>query len=135
MGLDRVARLADGWLASAYNTAPGQFGTAKAALAEMLAEGGRDPEGFPNALVTMWTWISEDRAETDRMLGEVLAPLLRRDPGELRERLCIGSAEHCARVLSDYGREGCEWVQLWPLGEERRQIELFAERVIPEITV
>ena len=67
------------------------------------------------------------------MLEAVLAPLLKRPPDELRDRLCIGSAEHCAAVLSSYARAGCEWVQLWPLGDERRQIELFAERVRPEI--
>jgi len=66
------------------------------------------------------------------MLDDVLAPLLRRDAQELGDRLCIGSAEHCARVLSDYAEAGCEWVQLWPLGDERRQVELVAERVIPQ---
>jgi alkanesulfonate monooxygenase SsuD/methylene tetrahydromethanopterin reductase-like flavin-dependent oxidoreductase (luciferase family) len=132
-GLDRVARLADGWLASAYNTSPEVFAAAKASLAEKLAERGRDPDGFPNGLATMWTWVSEDAAETTQVLDKVLAPLLRREPDELRDRLCIGSAEHCARVLSDYAHAGCDWVQLWPLGEERRQIELLAERVIPEV--
>jgi alkanesulfonate monooxygenase SsuD/methylene tetrahydromethanopterin reductase-like flavin-dependent oxidoreductase (luciferase family) len=134
-GLRRVARLADGWLASAYNTSPEAFGAARASLAEKLRERDRDPDGFPNALVTMWTWVSGDAAETDRMLDEVLAPLLRREPDELRDRLCIGSAEHCAQVLSDYAGAGCEWVQLWPLGDERQQIELLAERVIPQIAV
>ena len=132
-GLSRVARLADGWLASAYNTTPEQFAAARSSLAGKLRERGRDPEAFPNGLATMWAWVSEDRAESAHMLGEVIAPLLRRDPEELRDGLCIGSAEHCAQVLSDYAGAGCEWVQLWPLGEERRQIELFAERVIPLI--
>jgi alkanesulfonate monooxygenase SsuD/methylene tetrahydromethanopterin reductase-like flavin-dependent oxidoreductase (luciferase family) len=131
-GLRRVARLADGWLASAYNTSPQRFAAAKSSLGEELAERGRDPDGFPNALATMWMWVTEDGAEASRMLDEVIAPLLRRDPAEL-DRLCIGSAGHCAQVLSDYAEAGCEWVQLWPLGEERRQIELLAERVIPEI--
>ncbi len=132
-GLSRVARLADGWLASAYNTTPDRFGAARESLAQKLAAGGRDPAGFPNALVTMWAWVTEDRADADHMLEAVLAPLLKRPPDELRDRLCIGSAEHCAAVLSSYARAGCEWVQLWPLGDERRQIELFAERVRPEI--
>jgi alkanesulfonate monooxygenase SsuD/methylene tetrahydromethanopterin reductase-like flavin-dependent oxidoreductase (luciferase family) len=131
-GLRRVARLADGWLASAYNTSPERFAAAKSSLGEELAERGRDPDGFPNALATMWMWVTEDGAEASRMLDEVIAPLLRRDPAEL-DRLCIGSTGHCAQVLSDYAEAGCEWVQLWPLGEERRQIELLAERVIPEI--
>jgi len=131
VGLRRVARLADGWLASAYNTTPERFVAARRLLQERLEEFGRDSAGFPNALVTMWTWVSEDRDEADRMLDEVLAPLLRRDPEELRDHLCVGSAEHCAELLSRYARAGCEWIQLWPLGEERRQIELFAERVIP----
>jgi hypothetical protein len=77
--------------------------------------------------------VSEDNGETTRMLDEVLAPLLRRDPAELRDRLCIGSAEHCAQVLSDYAEAGCEWVQLWPLGDEPRQIERLADSVIPAL--
>jgi alkanesulfonate monooxygenase SsuD/methylene tetrahydromethanopterin reductase-like flavin-dependent oxidoreductase (luciferase family) len=132
-GLRRVARLADGWLASAYNTSPEVFAAARASLAENLAAQGREASGFPNGLATMWTWVSEDATETARVLDEGLAPQLGRDPDELRDRLCIGSAEHCASVLSDYVQAGCEWVQLWPLGDERRQIELFADRVIPQI--
>jgi alkanesulfonate monooxygenase SsuD/methylene tetrahydromethanopterin reductase-like flavin-dependent oxidoreductase (luciferase family) len=132
-GLRRVARLGDGWLASAYNTTPDRFDAAKQSLGQKLKERGRDPVGFPNALVTMWTWVSEDRAEANRMLDEVLAPLLRRDPEELRCQVCVGSSQHCAELLSGYARAGCEWVQLWPLGEERRQIELFTENVIPLI--
>jgi alkanesulfonate monooxygenase SsuD/methylene tetrahydromethanopterin reductase-like flavin-dependent oxidoreductase (luciferase family) len=132
-GLRRVARMADGWLASAYNTSPDEFAAARESLGEKLAERDRDPNGFPNALVTMWTWVSEDGPETSRMLDEVLAPLLRRDPAELRDRLCIGSAEHCAGILSDYAQAGCEWVQLWPLGDEPRQIEVVADSVLPEL--
>src|SRR5215218_3873553 len=78
-GLSRVARLADGWLASAYNTTPEQFAAARESLRAKLVECGRDAEGFPNALVTMWTWVTEDRAEAERVLGDVLAPLLKRD--------------------------------------------------------
>ena len=91
-----------------------------------LAERGREPDGFPNALATMWTWVSQDRAEGDRVLTEVLAPVLRRDPDELRAQVCVGPAEHCAELLSRYAEAGCERVYLWPLGDEPRQIELVA---------
>jgi alkanesulfonate monooxygenase SsuD/methylene tetrahydromethanopterin reductase-like flavin-dependent oxidoreductase (luciferase family) len=125
-GLRRVARLGDGWFASAYNTTPDGFRAAKESLSEQLHAHGRDPDRFPNALVTMWTWITEDANEADRMLRDVLAPLLKRDPDALRDQLCIGPAGKCAELLSRYADSGCERVHLWPLGDEPRQIELAA---------
>jgi alkanesulfonate monooxygenase SsuD/methylene tetrahydromethanopterin reductase-like flavin-dependent oxidoreductase (luciferase family) len=132
-GLARVARAGDGWLASAYNTTPERFSAARALLARALEDRGRAADGFPNALATMWTWVSNDRAEGDRVLAEVLAPLLRRDPDELRGQVCVGPAEHCAELLSRYAQAGCQRVYLWPLGEEQRQLELVASEVVPMI--
>jgi alkanesulfonate monooxygenase SsuD/methylene tetrahydromethanopterin reductase-like flavin-dependent oxidoreductase (luciferase family) len=117
-GLRRVARLGDGWLASAYNTTPDAFAAAREQLANELEARGRQSRDFPNGLATMWAWVTEDRSEHDRVLGDVLGPLLRRDVEELEGRLCIGSAEDCAALLSAYARAGCERVCLWPLGEE-----------------
>lgn len=122
-GMRRVARLADGWFASAYNTNPEAFAAARASL----------PDGFPNALVTMWTWITEDAADAERVLRGVMAPMLKRDPDVLRDQLCIGSAERCAELLSRYAAAGCERVHLWPLGDEPRQIELAATAVLPSV--
>jgi alkanesulfonate monooxygenase SsuD/methylene tetrahydromethanopterin reductase-like flavin-dependent oxidoreductase (luciferase family) len=132
-GLRRVARAGDGWLASAYNTTPDRFTEARERLGRELEQRGRDAARFPNALATMWTRVTEDRAEGDRVLEDVLAPILKRDPGELRDRLCIGPAEHCAARLSEYAAAGCGRVYLWPLGDERRQIELVAGEVVPGI--
>ena len=133
-GLARVARAGDGWLASAYNTTPERFAAARARLAHVLGERGRDPQGFPNGLSTMWTWVAGDRAEADRVLAEVLAPVLRRDPEELRGQVCVGSAEHCAELLARYAAAGCERVFLWPLGAEQRQLEQIAGEVIPQLS-
>jgi alkanesulfonate monooxygenase SsuD/methylene tetrahydromethanopterin reductase-like flavin-dependent oxidoreductase (luciferase family) len=118
-GLRRVARLGDGWLASAYNTTPERFAAARARLAGMR-------EGMPCALATMWTWVTDDRAEAERVLTGTLAPLLRRDPGPLRDQVCVGSPEHCARLLEAYADAGCGRVYLWPLGDEPRQLERVA---------
>ena len=112
----RVARLGDGWFASAYNTTPEAFATARESL----------PAEFPNALVTMWTWITPSASDADRVLRDVLGPLLRRDPDALRDQLCVGSPQQCAELLSRYAEAGCERVHLWPLGDEPRQIELAA---------
>lgn len=132
-GLARVARAGDGWLASAYNTTPEGFAAARTALAEALEERGRRPEGFPNALSTMWAWVTADRAEGDRVLAEVLAPILRRDPGELRSQVCVGPPQHCAELLARYAEAGCERVYLWPLGDEQRQLERVAGEVAPQL--
>jgi alkanesulfonate monooxygenase SsuD/methylene tetrahydromethanopterin reductase-like flavin-dependent oxidoreductase (luciferase family) len=131
-GLRRVARVGDGWFASAYNTTPAGFKAARQSLSEELRARGRDPGRFPNALVTMWTWIAEE-AEADRVLRDLLAPLLRRDPDTLRDQLCIGPPERCAELLSRYAEAGCERVHLWPLGDEPRQIELAASEVLPAV--
>jgi alkanesulfonate monooxygenase SsuD/methylene tetrahydromethanopterin reductase-like flavin-dependent oxidoreductase (luciferase family) len=132
-GLRRVARLADGWLASAYNTTPEQFAAGHERLTPELARRGRERDEFPNALGTMWTWVTDDPAERDRVLNDVLAPLLKRDPEELADQLCVGSSERCAELLSRYAAAGCQRVYLWPLGDEPRQLELIATEVAPRI--
>lgn len=132
-GLARVARSGDGWLASAYNTTPERFGAARASLMLALGARGRDTTAFPNALASMWTWVSNDRTERDRVLEELLAPMLNRDPAVLGEQLCVGPAEHCAELLTRYAQAGCQRVYLWPLGDEQQQLELVASDVVPLI--
>ena len=133
VGLARVARAGDGWLASAYNTTPDRFSTARHLLTRHLEDCGRDAHAFPNALATMWTWVTESRADRDRVLGDVLAPLLNRDPRDLADLVCVGPAEHCAELLSNYADAGCQRVYLWPLGDEQQQLELIANQIAPKI--
>jgi alkanesulfonate monooxygenase SsuD/methylene tetrahydromethanopterin reductase-like flavin-dependent oxidoreductase (luciferase family) len=121
-GLRRVARLGDGWLASGYNTTPDAFRQGVADL----------PEAFPNAIATMWLYVTDKRREADRMLGEVLAPMLDRPVEALRElALPVGSPEQCAERLRAYAEAGAERVFVWPLADELRQLEAFREKVVP----
>jgi alkanesulfonate monooxygenase SsuD/methylene tetrahydromethanopterin reductase-like flavin-dependent oxidoreductase (luciferase family) len=126
-GLRRVARSGDGWLASAYNTTPDDFAAKLALLNGELDRAGRTAPGFPNALVTMWTWVTDDRSDAERVLTEILAPMLNRDRDHLRGRVCIGSVAACAELLSQYAAAGCQRVFFWPMGDERRQVERVAE--------
>jgi alkanesulfonate monooxygenase SsuD/methylene tetrahydromethanopterin reductase-like flavin-dependent oxidoreductase (luciferase family) len=131
-GLHRVARLGDGWLASGYNTTPSRFRDCLARLSAQLREAGKDPQAFPNAIVTMWLYVTETRRDADRILADVLAPLVDRPVEALRDlALPIGSAEQCAERISAYADAGVQRLFVWPLTDQLRQLELFRERVIP----
>jgi len=129
-GLRRVADLGDGWLASGYNTTPPTFAGGVAALSSRLRAAGSSHEGFPNAIATMWLYVTESRRDADRMLTDVLSPLLGR-PVEALSGLAlpIGSAEQCAERIAAYADAGAQRVFVWPLADDLRQLEAFRERV------
>jgi len=127
-------RLSWRWLAcSAYNTTPETFAAAMKLLGRELERQARPTGDFPNALVTMWVWITSKHPDAERVLSEVVGPLVRKDPDELRGRICVGSAHECAELLTRYARAGCQRVHFWPVGDERRQIELIATEVMPRV--
>ena len=130
-GLRRVARLGDGWMASAYNTSPEGFAASWARLREQLPLHGKDPATFPNALATMWFRVEPDPARARRILEEWVAPTLGRAPDELGDRLLVAPAEVCAERLARYAEAGVHRVFLWPVGDPIEQLERFGERVEP----
>jgi alkanesulfonate monooxygenase SsuD/methylene tetrahydromethanopterin reductase-like flavin-dependent oxidoreductase (luciferase family) len=130
-GLRRVVRLGDGWLASAYNTTPQVFAAARRRLAEQLHAVGKDPSRFPNAIATMFFYLTEERATSERIVREVLSPTLNRPEEELRERLLVGPAKECAEKLAAYRAAGAHRIFLWPVEDELRQLAAFQERVAP----
>jgi alkanesulfonate monooxygenase SsuD/methylene tetrahydromethanopterin reductase-like flavin-dependent oxidoreductase (luciferase family) len=130
-GLGRVARLGDGWLASAYNTTPDGFAVAWDSLRERLAGRGKDPDTFPNALATMMFRVEDDPGAARHALEWMVAPSLGRDPAELEDRLLVGTVESCAERLREYERAGVQRVFLWPVGEPIEQLERFGEGVLP----
>ena len=130
-GLRRVARLADGWLASAYNTTPELFGEAWATLCSKLADHGKSVDSFPNALATMWCYITDDRAEAERILAERVIPTVHRPEQMLRERLPIGPPELFAEKLNAFAKAGVRRVLIWPVADEMRQLERFWNEVRP----
>jgi alkanesulfonate monooxygenase SsuD/methylene tetrahydromethanopterin reductase-like flavin-dependent oxidoreductase (luciferase family) len=130
-GLRRTARLADGWLASAYNTTPVLFGEAGRRLQELLEERHRDAAAFPNALATMFMHITESRDEAGRVLGDLIGRAIHRPLEQLAERLLVGPPEACAEKLAAYRVAGLQRVLLWPVIDEPRQVELFSAKVAP----
>lgn len=133
-GLRRVARLGDGWLASAYNTTPMQFAEGLTRLNQHLIEAGKSPATFPNALATMFCYVTDSTSKADRIVHELLAPAIKRPEAELCERLLVGTPEACAEKLAAYAQAGVQRVFLWPVADATAQLILLRERVIPLVT-
>jgi alkanesulfonate monooxygenase SsuD/methylene tetrahydromethanopterin reductase-like flavin-dependent oxidoreductase (luciferase family) len=131
-GLRRVARLGDGWLASAYNTTPDRLAAGRTTLHAVLRSTGREPAGFPLALATMWTYVTDDRAEAEAKVG-VLAAMLDRDPAVLARQVLVGTADHCAAILGSYADVGVQTVFIWPVGQPVSQLQRFAAQVLPHV--
>lgn len=128
-GLRRVARLGDGWLASAYNTTPALFSEALGRLNGYLVDHAKEPAAFPNALATMWFYITESSSQADDLFRHRVIPAINRPQSLLRERLPIGPAKAFVDLLSAFKAAGLQRVLLWPVADEARQLELFSEKV------
>jgi alkanesulfonate monooxygenase SsuD/methylene tetrahydromethanopterin reductase-like flavin-dependent oxidoreductase (luciferase family) len=126
-----VARLGDGWLASAYNTTPELFRAAWQTLRSKLADHGRNVDTFPNALATMWFYITDDRAEAERVFTERVVPTVRRPEEVLRQRLPVGPPQLFAEKLAAFADAGVQRVFIWPVADELRQLERFWNDVVP----
>ena len=132
-GLRRVARLGDGWLASAYNIDAPQLAQAWTSLQDVLADHDRDPATFPNTLSTFWFHLADDQAAADRVLRERLAPVVHRPEDVLRDRCGIGSVDSVVDKLAAFRDAGAQRVLLWPVGDEVAQLERFHAEVWPQL--
>ncbi|HSJ44108.1 MAG TPA: LLM class flavin-dependent oxidoreductase [Euzebyales bacterium] len=132
--LRALAATADGWMASGYNTTPTRFAEARGRLDEHLVACGRDPSGFPDIIATMWLSVTDTQGEADRLVHDVLAPVLRRRADELAAQLPIGRPEHCIELLQAYADAGARQILLWPISDPIDQLHRFDALVRPHIT-
>ena len=132
--LRRMAGAADGWLASAYNTTPEHF-------AECPVTAGRTTcwprEGTPPPILTRspqpGCMSPTSTLKPYRLVSEILAPLLGRDPSELLANLPIGTPEHCVELLDAYAEAGANRMLLWPIQDPIHQLQVFSEEVRPHL--
>jgi len=130
-GLRRVARLGDGWLASAYHGTPRHLAGSLSYLRAQLAELGKDPAGFPMALATTYLFLSEDPIALSSAEGLVVSPTTA--PKDIRDRLLICTPEECVHRVRQLEAAGVGEIFVWPVRDELVQLRLFAGQVIPLI--
>ncbi len=131
-GLRRVARLADGWLASAYNTDPKTFAEARVRLDDYLVGCGRSAAEFPNAIATMFFHITDSRQEAARVCS-LVAAFLNRSEELIRESLLIGSWEEAAAKVAAFRDAGAQTLLMWPVEDELEQLEKFQRFIMPAV--
>jgi len=125
-GLRRVARLGDGWIASAYNTTPPDVARGREVLAE------RAGRPLDCAVATLWTWVTDDERQR-RAWTARLAEVLGRTQDELAGRLLVGSPEECADLLGAYLAAGVDLVLLWPVADHEPQLDRVMADVVPRV--
>jgi hypothetical protein len=81
----------------------------------------------------MWFYITDDRAEADRIIRERVVTTIFHPEELIRERLGFGPADEFAEKLNAYAELGVQRVHVWPVADEARQLELFAEQVRPAV--
>lgn len=122
-----MARHGDGWLASAYHLTPEHFAGCVRYLNNQLELVGKDHRHFPNAIATMYTYLTDDPAEAERILGSLISP--RQAPADLRNRSLVGTVAKCIERLRRLEAAGVGQVFIWPVADEVRQLSRFAELV------
>jgi alkanesulfonate monooxygenase SsuD/methylene tetrahydromethanopterin reductase-like flavin-dependent oxidoreductase (luciferase family) len=129
-GLARVARLGDGWLASATGTTAAQVADGVAWLRDAVRRHDRPHHELSCAVATMWTLVTDDDAERRTWLGR-LGAALDRSPEELADRVMVGAPEHCAGLRGAYAAAGADLLFVWPLDGEEAQLERVMRDVVP----
>jgi len=132
-GLRRVARLGDGWLASAFHITPESFADGLARLRAFLEQVGKEPDDFPHALGTMFLYLTDDQRRAEEVLGELLSPIMGRPVELVRERVLVGPANECVEKLAKLQAAGVRKVFLWPVADDAVQLAKFHEEVLPQL--
>lgn len=131
-GLRRVAEYGDGWMASAYNITPEGFSEKWKRLRLYAEELGKDPDSMGNAVVTMFTYLSQDQEKARLAAKNTLAPALGRPLEELCRLLPFGTSEQCIEKIRRLAEAGVKRVHIWPVQDELEQMEIFSDQVMPQ---
>jgi alkanesulfonate monooxygenase SsuD/methylene tetrahydromethanopterin reductase-like flavin-dependent oxidoreductase (luciferase family) len=128
--LDRVARLADGWM-GAGGSSIADWRNSLESLREACQKHGR-PALRVGKKVYLWIDDDSDLA-LDRLGHWFTTHWGAADGRDMARRLGVwGSAERVADVLAEIVEIGADTIVLNPVGDERRQLEIICDSIIPQ---
>jgi alkanesulfonate monooxygenase SsuD/methylene tetrahydromethanopterin reductase-like flavin-dependent oxidoreductase (luciferase family) len=129
-GLRRVAKYGDGWMASAYNITPDVFKTKWKDLLSYRKDLDRDITRFDNYLVSMFGYIDNNKEKIQKVVKDVLSPVLGRPADDLENLLLFGSIDECIKKIKAFLEAGVNSIHFWPVNNYIEQIEIFSKEVI-----
>lgn len=130
LGLKRVAKYGDGWMASAYNITPDKFKEKWTTLLSHRKDMGKDTPRFVNSVVSMFGYIDDNEEKVHKMVSNVLSPALGRPADELKSLLLFGSTSECIKKIKAFLEAGVNSVHFWPVNNYIEQIEIFSKEII-----
>jgi alkanesulfonate monooxygenase SsuD/methylene tetrahydromethanopterin reductase-like flavin-dependent oxidoreductase (luciferase family) len=126
IGLKRVAKYSNGWMASAYNITPAKFKEKwNFLLAYRKSLGKKEEEPFDNSVMTMFGYIHDDKDKVREVVKEMLSPALRRPAEDLEQVLLFGSLDECLRRIRNLVDAGVKRIHFWPVLDYEDQISKF----------
>jgi alkanesulfonate monooxygenase SsuD/methylene tetrahydromethanopterin reductase-like flavin-dependent oxidoreductase (luciferase family) len=128
--LKRIARLADGWIASSSG-GPGGFRDKWDAILRYAEQAGRDPAGiYPAALI--YVCVDDDVARGEETVaGYFQHYYAGRRPG--RGGAIVGPPDAVVRGLNEYIRAGVRYPIVGSPTADLRHLDLFLEKVAPRL--
>ena len=130
IGLRRVARLGDGWVASGWHSTPEQYGASRQILDRELTARGKDPASFPGSVDTIYVYADE----SDSRAVEVAGPIIQHTTNTFENttgHYIVGDYARCRELLGRWKAQGPAHVGLWPAANAVEQIRRFGEQVLP----
>ena len=134
VGLKRLAKYSNGWMASAYNITPAKFKEKwNFLLAYRKSLGKEEDELFDNSVVSMFGYIHDDKDKVHKVVREILAPALRRPAEDLEQLLLFGSIDECLRKVRNLVDAGVKRVHFWPVLDYEDQIRIFRNGISSDL--
>jgi alkanesulfonate monooxygenase SsuD/methylene tetrahydromethanopterin reductase-like flavin-dependent oxidoreductase (luciferase family) len=134
LGLKRLAKYSNGWMASAYNITPAKFKEKwNFLLAYRKSLGKEEEEPFDNSVMSMFGYIDDDQDKVHKVVKGILSPALRRPAEDLQQMLLFGSSDECLSKLKDLIDAGVKRIHFWPVVDYKNQIRIFKNEVCRDL--
>ncbi len=132
VGLKRLAKYSNGWMASAYNITPAKFKEKwDFLLAYRKSLGKKD--AFDNSVVSTFGYIDNDKEKVRSVVKEILSPSLKRPAEDLEQMLLFGSSDECIRKIKTLVDAGVKRIHFWPVLNYENQIRIFKNEVCADL--